>query len=188
VLAEKFGELLKGPSFDSEVLEWMTQALRHSHEDEKRFHDEAIGRLQGEYNRLQTRIDAMYVDKLDGLVSAAFFDRKAAEWRGEQDRIMRMVEEHQAANQNYLEEGVHLLELARRAHGLFERQEPREKRRLLNFILSNSTWKNGELVAEFRQPFDMLHVANQRSAGVEANAGGSGADFENWLPETDAVT
>jgi hypothetical protein len=58
---------------------------------------------------------------------------------------MRMVEEHQVANQNYLEEGVQLLELARRAHMLFERQEPREKRRLLNFVLSNSTRKNGEL-------------------------------------------
>ena len=71
-------------------------------------------------------------------------------------------------------EGGHLLEPARRAHGLFERQEPREKWRLLNFILSNSTRRNGELVAEFRQPFDMLHVANRGSAGVEANAGGSG--------------
>ena len=39
---------------------------------------------------------------------------------------------------------------------LLERQEPREKRRLLNFVLSNCTWENGEVVATFRQPFDML--------------------------------
>jgi hypothetical protein len=164
--------VLKMLSFDSEVM----------------VHGEAIGRLQAECNRPRTRMDAMCVDKLDGLVSAAFFDRKSAEWRGERDRITRGIEERQVANQNRLEEGVRLLESARRAHGLFERQEPREKRRLPNFILSNSTWKNSELVAEFRQRFDMPHVANQRSVGVEANAGESGADLEHWLPKRDANT
>jgi site-specific DNA recombinase len=128
----------------------------------------------------------MYVDKLDGVVRAAFFDPKAAEWRGEQDRITRAIEERQIANENYLEEGVHLLELARRAHGLFERREPREKRRLPNLVLSNSAWKNGELVAEFRQPFDMPYVANQTGEVVEAKPGGSGSDFENWLPKCNA--
>jgi hypothetical protein len=46
--------------------------------------------------------------------------------------------------------------LARNAQRLFERQEPRQKRRLLNFVLSNCTWEDGEVVATFRQPFDLL--------------------------------
>jgi site-specific DNA recombinase len=48
------------------------------------------------------------------------------------------------------------LELARKAQTLFDRQEPREKRRLLDFLLSNCTWEDGEVVATFRQPFDLL--------------------------------
>ena len=39
---------------------------------------------------------------------------------------------------------------------LFAQQEPREKRRLLNFLLSNCTWEDGEVTATFRQPFDLL--------------------------------
>ena len=35
-------------------------------------HGEAIKRHQAEYKRLQDRINAMYVDKLDGIVHAAF--------------------------------------------------------------------------------------------------------------------
>jgi site-specific DNA recombinase len=27
---------------------------------------------------------------------------------------------------------------------------------LLNFVLSNCTWEDGEVVATFRQPFDLL--------------------------------
>jgi site-specific DNA recombinase len=186
VLEERFSDLLRGLSFDDEVMGWVTDALRQSHGDEKRHHDEAVARLQAEYNRLQNRIDTMYVDKLDGRVDAAFFDRKAAEWRSEQDRILRTIEEHQSANQTYLDEGVQLLELARKAHMLFRKQKPSEKRRLLNFVLSNCTWKGGELQATYRQPFDMLAVANtahekEKAAGVASND-----LFEIWLPGPDS--
>ena len=37
---------------------------------------EMIAKLQKEYQKLQDRIDAMYVDKLDGKVPLEFFDRK----------------------------------------------------------------------------------------------------------------
>ena len=94
----------------------VTEALRQSHVDEKRDHDEAIARWHTEFSRLQTRNDAMYLDKLDGRIDAAFFDRRAAEWRLEQDQLLRLVEDHQAANTTYLEEGVRLLELVQRAH------------------------------------------------------------------------
>ena len=154
--ANRFAELLKRLSFDDEILGWVTEALRQSHGDEKQHHDEAISRLQAEYKRLQARIDTAYEDKLDGKIDAGFFDRKAIEWRSEQDRILQSIEEHQGANQVYLDEGIRILELSQKAYGLFKKQEPREKRRLLNFLLSNCSWKDGELTPTFRQPFNMI--------------------------------
>jgi site-specific DNA recombinase len=180
VLERCFSDLLKGLVLDDEVMAWMKEALRQSHEDERRYHEEAITRLQAEYTRLQDRIEAMYVDKLDGRVDTVFFDRKAAEWRGEQGRLMRTIEEHQSANQTYLEKGIRLLELGRRAHELFQKQEPREKRRLLDFVLSNCTWKDGELQATFRQPFDLL-IASTKACEHKKTAGvASNGLFENW--------
>jgi site-specific DNA recombinase len=90
-----------------------------------------------EHGRLQDRLDAMYVDKLGGRVDTVFFDRKAAEWRDEQDRLLRTIEEHRSANKTYFDEGARLLDLARQAHRLFREQVASEKRRLLNFVLSN---------------------------------------------------
>lgn len=114
-LSGRFASLLKGLSLDAEVLEWVKTALHQNHQDERRFHDEAVARLKAEYTRLQNRIDAAYIDKLDGRVDTTFFDRKALEWRGQQDRLLRLVEEHQKANQGYLAQGAQLLELAGRA-------------------------------------------------------------------------
>ena len=174
VLEEQFGEVIRSLKFDPETLDWITSALKESHHDEKRFHDEAIERLQGEYSRLQNRIDQMYVDKLDGRVTGEFFDQKSAEWRQEQAAVRQNLEQHEQANQSYLQEGVAILELANRAAGLFEKQVATEKRRLLDFVLSNSTWGNGKLTVEFRQPFDLIAIATtelkqMKAVGVDSD-------------------
>ncbi len=89
MLEEKFGALLGWLAFDDEVMEWVRDALHQSHADERREHEAAIERLRGEYDRLQNRIHAAYVDKLDGNIDAAFFEKLSAEWRTEQDRCLR---------------------------------------------------------------------------------------------------
>ena len=56
-----------------------------------------------------------------------FFDKKAAEWRAEQARRRQAIGAHNSADRTYMDEGVRLLELARRAYELFRKQEPGEK-------------------------------------------------------------
>jgi site-specific DNA recombinase len=164
-LEEQFTELLGRLHFDDEVLDWVREALRASHADERREHEAAIKRHRAEHKRLQDRINAMYVDKLDGLVDTAFYDRMSNQWREEQNRCQREIERNQNADKSYKDEGVALLELARNAQRLFANQEPREKRKLLNFVLSNCTWEGGEVIATLRQPFDML----AETVGTEAH-------------------
>ena len=167
VLEQRFTDLLGRLTFDDEVLEWVRSALRESHADQKREHEAAITRLEAEYERLQNRIHAMYVDKLDGRIDTAFFERMSSEWRAEQDRCTREIERHQSADQSYLEEGVRLLELSRNAKRLFEKQAFREKHRLLNFVVSNSTWMGGQMTATLRQPFDLLAETTAKAAQAE---------------------
>ena len=184
-LEQQFTELLGRLHFDDDVLEWVRDALHASHAEERREHDEAIKRLETECKRLDDRIHAMYADKLDGLIDAAFFQKTSNQWREAQDRCRRDIERHRNADRSYLSEGVALLELAKDAQRLFAKQEPREKRRLLNFLLSNCTWKDGELTATFRQPFDLLAktvVAAERESGLEV---ASSLKNEKWLPEQD---
>src|SRR5438067_3642367 len=105
-LEAQFTELLGRLKFDDEVLDWVRDALHASHADERREHEEAIKRHQAEYKRLDGRIHAMYVDKLDGIVDAAFFERMSSQWRKEQNRCLREIERLQAADRSYMDEGV----------------------------------------------------------------------------------
>jgi len=182
VLEEQFSQVLEALTFNEEVVSWVTVALKESHADEKEFHNREIARLQGENRKFQNRIDAMYTDKLDGRIDNDYFDRKAAEWQIEQAGLLRSIEQHQKANKSYFDEGIRILELARKASELFKKQSPQEKRRLLNFVLSNSSWKDGKISVTYRQPFDIIAKATAIEKEKETDEAVSGGHFENWLP------
>lgn len=171
VLSARFAGVLRRLVLDDEVVGLVAEALRQSHRDVSRFHGEAVARLQAESTKLQNRVEAMYGDKLDGVVTGEFFARKSQEWRAEQEALLRQIGRHQAAGQTYFEEGVRLLELSQQAADLFAAQGPKEQRRLLDFVLSNCTWANGTLAVEFRQPFNLLAVAAE-TVGTKPAAGG----------------
>jgi site-specific DNA recombinase len=186
LLEKQFTELLGRLKFDDEVLEWVRDALHASHADERREHDEAIKRYQAEYKRLQNRINAMYVDKLDAVVDTAFFEKMSNQWREEQNRCQREIDRHQSADKSYMDEGVQVLELAQNAQKLFERQPPRQKRRLLNFVLSNCIWDDGEVTATFRQPFDLLAETTAIATRHQAENITNLVKSEVWLPGPDS--
>ncbi len=186
VLEEQFGGLLAKLRFDEEVYDLIVQALRSSFEIERSDHDEAVMSLRAESDRLRQRLEAVYVDKLDGAVTDAFYRRMAAQWRDELDRCQRDLARHQEASSDYMDEGVALLTLARKAHRLFEGSNGMEKRRLLNFVLSNCTWKHGELTADYRQPFDML-VKVIDDTDPSQGSGNAGTPLnENWSGREDS--
>ena len=186
VLEQEFVRLLEGISFSQEVLEWITKALRESFREAQAFHSEAITRLKKRYRRLEERLEAMYIDKLDGRITTEFFDEKTVEWRAEQRRIQRDLAAHETANERYLDEGLALLRLAQQAPELFENQEPGEKRKLLDFVVSNCTWKDGKLHAEYRQPFDIIRDAAQATPQGGGGSGSGGGSFDNWRRERDS--
>lgn len=145
MLEEKFSTIVKKLQFTPEVLEWIKEALLQSNQDVRQFHDEAITRLQAEYQKLESRIQTMYIDKLDGKILGDFFESMSSKWREEQSVLLSNIQKHQNASQHYLLEGIQLLELARNAYALFIQQVPTEKRRLLQFLVSNSSWAHQEL-------------------------------------------
>ena len=182
-LEAHFTSLLRTLSVDAALADWMGEALRSVTAKDLDEQQQTIRRLEHECARLEHRLEQMYVDKHDGQVSETFFDRQSESWRREQEQILATIARHRdgARTALYIEDGVKLLDLAQRAPVLFERQPPAEKRRLLNFLLSNCSWKDGTLRAEFRQPFDMLAVAAQAAGGGNASGGAAEAVSKKWL-------
>lgn len=90
----------------------MGEALRQGQRDKGASHHRAIERLNGRHARLQNRIDQIYLDKLDGEIEEAFYLRNVAQWRAEQAQTRARIERHQKAAQNYIEQGIRLVDFA----------------------------------------------------------------------------
>ena len=160
-LEEAYAAMLRRISIDEDIVNWIATALRESHGDQKRFRDESVAKLQQEHTRLQNRLDVMYEDRLDGRIDLSLFERKSGEYRQEQARIQAEINGFGTADGQYMDAGIRLLELTRNMHRLFEKQQAAEKRRLLDFVVSNSVWREGKIVPVWRQPFDMIALANE---------------------------
>lgn len=166
-LAPQFDALVQGITLDPSIRDWLIQALKESHRDESSFHLDTLARLQDELKKIKGRLDQMYVDKLDGKVTEAFWMEKSREWGTEQERILDQLRSHQVADRRYFEDGFKLLELASRAHELYSKQDSEQKNKFLGFLLSNCTLKDGTLRPAYRKPFDILArgVENERWGG-----------------------
>ncbi len=84
------------------------------------------------------------------------------------------------------DEGINLLELALHAVTMYKKQTEREKRRIINFVCSNSIWKDGRLIPNYRQPFNIMAEKNliyrqKKDVSPEKNA-----LRPFWLPGTDS--
>lgn len=180
-ISAQFSQLLGQFRFDDAILEWVKNALRESHAVERQEQAEAVERLVSTERQIQRRIDAMYVDKLDGRITADFFDAKSAEWRAEQEECIASIKRLRSTDRSYIEDGIRILELAKNARKLFDQQGSAEKRKLLDFVVSNSTWRDGKLASTYRQPFDLIAETALLSNGIEAEQGLEIAKSEIWL-------
>ncbi|MNL57658.1 hypothetical protein D3C87_1812380 [compost metagenome] len=61
-------------------------------------------------------------DKLDGVISEAFWLTKHREYQEELDRIRTKLRAHQVADAKYLDYGVHVLKLARTLDSCYSQQ------------------------------------------------------------------
>ena len=169
-LEELLGEVVRAITIDAATAEWIIEALRESHREEREYHDAQVATLQKEYARLQNRIDQAYEDKLDRKISEETWERKSAEWRAAQMRTRVALEQHENANQCYFDEGSRILELASKAYSLWIRQDSFEKRKLLDILLSNCTFDGENLHPDYKKPFRWW---------------AEGLECSDWLPEPD---
>jgi site-specific DNA recombinase len=185
VLDAQMQQALRSLHVDDEVMQMVRDGLRGSHEDEQRCHQEATQRLYKQHEALQRRIDMAYDDRLDGRITAEMFERKATEWRAEQARVRRELERHENANQTYIDQGMALLEVANRAAEMYVGRTPDQKRRMLNFVLLNSTWRDGKLEVEWREPFNLLAKSIAECKSENASSVVTGGVRSQWLPLPD---
>lgn len=176
-------ELIRMPE---EAVSFVVTALKESHHDKMEYRDRVVSELESELKKLESRLDAMYLDKLDGKVSAAYYDKKHREWRRQMEKISSKIVQHGHANEGYLEEGVKLLELVQHAVSTYKMLDTSGKGSFLKIMHSNSCWRDGQLHHEYRKPFDFIAETNREYKLKRAVFHKKNGPCPLWLPVADS--
>jgi hypothetical protein len=123
----------------------------------------------------------MYMDKLDARINQEFFDRNSANWRREQEGLLRKIQEIRKATPAPLDQAIDMLRLTSRASELFLQQAASGQRRLLETVMEKASWKDGTLQTTLFEPFQILLHSNQESDRKEKENAGSGRELGIWL-------
>ena len=95
---------------------------------------------------------------------------------------MQRIHDIQSATPAPVEQAIDMMRLTSRAAELFLQQTGAEQRRLLQVVIKNAIWQDGELRTSLFEPFEILRHSNQESRRKEKENDGSGCDLKIWLP------
>lgn len=155
-LEKQFDEIVRGISVSDEHKNWVIDSLKLSFADEKSYNEERIQSLEAQAKKLRDRIEKLYMDKLDGVITESFWTEKDAQWNKELSTIRAVLQAHEKAGMNYLKEGIKILELCNKAYSLYSSEIAEEKTKILKYLLSNSQLKDGKLSYTYKKPFDLF--------------------------------
>lgn len=124
------------------------------------------------------------MDKVYGRITQEFFDRQAANLRMEQERLQRKIQDIPQATPAPVDQAI-VLRLTSRASELFLQQPAAEQHRFLQSVVEKAAWKDGALLTNLFEPFEILRHSNRESYRKEKEKAGSGRALEIWLPTLD---
>jgi DNA invertase Pin-like site-specific DNA recombinase len=169
-IAEKLGGLLRGVSIPAEVVRTIEESLGRVQEELRDKGAQERARLGRELSALRVRMDAAYTDKLDGKISAEFWQRKQTDWESEELRITSLISSlNEYKSDERLLNARRILELAKDAYFLYVTRKPAEQAELLKNVLLNCSIDAVSLYPTYRKPFDIIfeRAKNQEWSGRE---------------------
>jgi site-specific DNA recombinase len=180
-MQEQLAASLRELVIPREILTWLNETVSESDLTECASREREIMRLEEQRRRLDSKLDAMYEDRLEGRITPEMYDRKASDLRGQSLALSRRIEEIRAAAPAPVQDAIDLMDLTSRAADLFAVQPVHEKQGFLRLILKSATWRQGQLQTEFEMPFENLRRSNQLSLMKQKENQPMTGQTEIWL-------
>ena len=176
IIEKQFDEAVRVVSLAQEHIDYIKKGLRESLRDKQEFTEDLRKNLQAEAERIRHRIDKITDEYYDDKVSIEFYNERRLKWNRDLDEIMIKLEALHHADKKYYDEGVRIIETLKHAYELYIRQSSTEKRKMLNYLLSNCTLENKKVSYDYNLPFSyFVNFASCRKkyACRDSNAGPS---------------
>lgn len=182
-IEEQLVEAIKKIQVNQEQKEWIIESLKKSNEMKNDFAEDRIEALQLQCKKLRERINKIYIDKLDGIITEDFWLEKHNDWNNQLFKLQDIIKSFEVANKNYIEAALSILDVAETASEVYLSETPAVKTRLLNSLLSNFLLKDGNVSYTYKKPFDIL----AKGLSCSKNLGREDSNLRMPIPKTGAL-
>lgn len=155
-ITEQLGQIFKRFQVPQEVLDEILGSLKNVHQGKIEFREQEQKKWTTEVEKYAKRKEAIYMDKIDGRITADEYDKWYRQFDEKQKYALQKVNNIQNAEDSYYLTSKYLLELANRAYELFISSEVEQRRQLIMLTLQNLTI-NGRIVRyDAQKPFNTI--------------------------------
>ena len=175
-IEKQFDDAIKAVSLAQKHIDYIKQGLKESLADKKEFSEQMRTNLQAEEKRLRHRIDKITNEYYDDKIDAKFYNERINKWKQDLEDVMVKLEALHNTEKKYYEEGVRIIETLKNAFSLYLQQTPSEKRKMLNYLLSNCTLEDEKVSYDYNLPFSYFvnfDSCRKKYACRDSNAGPS---------------
>jgi len=155
-LTEQFTKYFDKIHIPEKIVKEALATLKTSHKAKKDYYHDINDGLKEADDKLERRLEKMYEDKLDGLISEEEYKKRSTKYRIEQKAIRQKLSRLHESDEHYYVKSNYLLNIANKAPQIFQSSKVEVKRQLINLVLWNPTLNGTTLSATYRKPFDLL--------------------------------
>jgi site-specific DNA recombinase len=159
----QLSSVFAGLQIPEALLNQVLKSLRSIHDGKIDYQKNNQKALDEQRKIVTQRMNALYVDKLDGRITQYEYDNFYHSFREELAGIQAEQELLMDAEDNYFLTANYLLKLASRAKDLFISSEVTEKRQLVKLVLSNLRLKEKNLIFTVSEPFNTIRNMHDRT-------------------------
>ena len=173
-------------SVPGDVAEWIASIMNESKVEAEKQHKIQVAEAEQQIQKLEEQSDAMYLDKLNGVICAEDYKRRNNRLVQQVANLKEQLTQLAAQTDGDSITRARVLELARKAASLYSGRNQQEKRELLNLLHSNSTLGGKKVNVSYRKPFDIIAEINKAGKSKTASSRKRKGSFENWRPRDDS--
>ena len=151
-IIEAMGEIY----ITQEHKQWILQALRECFVDEQKYMQEQLNSLNAKKQKLRARIDGLYLDKIDGIISEEFWLERHNSWTQALLTVQNNINAYERANIDFIEEGAKFLKICNEVKDLYLYGTYKERKELINYVLQNLTIEGENIHYDYKKPFDIF--------------------------------
>lgn len=149
-------ELLKKIQIPAEFHSEAIKMLKEMHAVKNNYEETSIENINRQIKVLSSRIDNLYADKLDGIITEEFWEEKYKQWNNEKFVLLNKLQSLSKVADKFYECSNLLLNFCKEAPLLYLRQNSERKREILRLICSNFYYKDGKVSIELKSVFEHI--------------------------------